>query len=230
MKNWFYRLSRAKQIVLSVLVAHVTFVLFLVAQNIYHTWPTKKHKVIVNMVHITPPKATSPSAPSSQKLQSAAKKPAPVKKVPKSVKTAKETQAPQPDKLKKSEPQVVVEASLLKEIEACIETIAAHAPSASRQTTIHIPTLSLPTSTKTIEAETSDEIIAAFLGQSLTLPEFGEVRAFLAVDRWGHLQTLNILDAKSEKNAAFLKNRLPELQFPCLNEGVSLTVIFSNAL
>jgi hypothetical protein len=217
MKIWFYRLSRAKQIALGVLVAHVSLVLFLLADNLYQTWPTKRRKVIVNMVHITPPKATV-QAVSPKKSEPIEKKPPQLKKT-----------AAKPIKAAKPEPQPDSHTALLKEIEACIETIAAHAPLPATKTTIQIPTLRVPTSATTIEAESSDEIIAVFLGQMLTLPEFGEVRAFLAIDRWGHLQTLDILDAKSAKNAAFLKNRLPELQFPCLNEGVSLTVVFSNA-
>lgn len=63
-----------------------------------------------------------------------------------------------------------------------------------------------------------EELLIAFLQESLDLPEFGHVRLKLEIDHFGRLIDCQIVEAKSAKNAEFLKNRLPELAFPCLND------------
>jgi hypothetical protein len=78
--------------------------------------------------------------------------------------------------------------------------------------------------------ESSTEKIVAFMQQALLLPEYGQVRVEVSIDKNGNLEKFTIIDTKSEKNAEFLKNQLPTLRFPCLNEAVSLTIVFSNEL
>jgi hypothetical protein len=68
-----------------------------------------------------------------------------------------------------------------------------------------------------------EELLIAFLQESLDLPEFGHVRLKLEIDGFGLLIDCQILEAKSAKNAEFLKNRLPELTFPCLNDFGNLS-------
>jgi hypothetical protein len=232
MKNWFYKLSKAKQIAVTVLLAHFGCLLFLSADYLLSWAPPKRRKVVVNMVTIAPPKVQpltpTKSAPAPKKM---APKP-PVAKKP----IAKPTTQPvaKPEAIAKGPPPLTPETvSLLNELEAnmetILETIAAPAPTPPQKTAMHIPILT-EIIRETISVGSADEIIAAFLQEVLTLPEFGDVRVAIAIDRLGHLKSLDVLTAKSEKNATFLKNRLPELQYPCLNEGASLTVLFSNAL
>ena len=96
--------------------------------------------------------------------------------------------------------------------------------------------LAIPQMQLTLEHLPEEEVVAAseqiacFLQETLQLPDYGEVKAHLVINRFGRLETLEILEAKSAKNEQFLKNRLPELQFPCLNESASLTIVFRNAL
>ena len=96
--------------------------------------------------------------------------------------------------------------------------------------------LAIPQMQLTLERLPEEEVVAAseqiacFLQETLQLPDYGEVKAHLVINRFGKLETLEILEAKSAKNEQFLKNRLPELQFPCLNESASLTIVFRNAL
>ena len=227
MKNWFYKLSRGKQIVVAVLLAHIGCLFFLSADYLLSWAPPKRRKVVVNMVTIAPPKV-QPFVTKKPTLKPPLKKPETkpeTKQVAKPEKKSAPTQA-----IAKAPPSPPPEtASLLKEIEASLETIASPASLPAQKTTLQIPMLTEiirePTSTGF-----SDEIIAAFLQEVLTLPEFGDVRVSMTIDRSGRLKSLEVLVAKSEKNAAFLKNRLPELQYPCLNEEASLTVLFSNAL
>lgn len=79
------------------------------------------------------------------------------------------------------------------------------------------------------------EILVAFLGSSLDLPELGEVVVDLDIDSKGCLLRFAILDAKSKKNGEFLKKRLPELILPCFNDDNrsyavrNFTITFKNA-
>ena len=78
------------------------------------------------------------------------------------------------------------------------------------------------------------EYLIAYLQNALDLPEYGDVKAKIEIDRFGQLVKCEILEAKNKKNAEFLKNRLPDLAFPCLNEfGIfdttqSFTITFRN--
>ena len=78
------------------------------------------------------------------------------------------------------------------------------------------------------------EFLIAFLQNSLDLPEYGEVKAKLEIDRFGKLVQCEILQAKSLKNAEFLKSQLPELLFPILSDfGIvdgtqTFTITFRN--
>jgi hypothetical protein len=114
-------------------------------------------------------------------------------------------------------------AKLLKEIEQNIAAIAS--PKIEKKPELEVP--SLPVVEEAV-MESATEKIAQFLQQMLQLPEFGEVRVLVMIDRTGQLENFEVLDTKSEKNAEFLRNQLPSLRFPCLNETVSLTIVFSN--
>ena len=82
---------------------------------------------------------------------------------------------------------------------------------------------------------TYGEYLIAYLQNALDLPEYGEVKAQLEIDRFGRLVDCQIVYTKSGKNAEFLKNQLPELTFPCLNDFGILdsthifTITFRNA-
>ncbi|HEV7735879.1 MAG TPA: hypothetical protein VGO47_00660 [Chlamydiales bacterium] len=231
MKNWFYKLSRGKQIVVAVLLAHIGCLLFLSADYLLSWTLPKRRKVVVNMVTIAPPNvpatAQRQSTPVAKKPTS---KPPALKKPEVKPASKPEKNSASPPAIAKAPPPSPPETvSLLQEIEASLETIASPTPTPTPKTTLHIPMLT-EIIRETTGSGSSDEIIAAFLQEVLTLPEFGDVRVSMTIDRSGHLKSLEVLIAKSEKNATFLKNRLPELQYPCLNEEASLTVLFSNAL
>lgn len=214
MKKWFYRLSKGRQIAAAVLAVHFLFLTVLSIQYFWHKLPAKRHKVAINMVRIEPPKAKA-SAPKKTASQPAKKQTPTAKKAP-----AKPTP--------KTEP--VVSNQLLKDLAESLEKVTTISTPSPPKPTVHIPQLSETKQQEPLPDGTAEEKVALYLQDALTLPEFGEVRAQLTIDRLGRLQSLEIITAQSEKNALFLKNRLPELQFPCLNESVSLTVVFSNAL
>ena len=61
-----------------------------------------------------------------------------------------------------------------------------------------------------------EELLAGFLHASLRLPEWGEVKVEVTLDRRGGVQTLRVLSAQSSKNRAYVEKNLPSLQFPPL--------------
>lgn len=77
--------------------------------------------------------------------------------------------------------------------------------------------------------------VAAYLENQLTLPEHGEVKMELEIDRKGRVIHLSLLASESVQNSEFLKNRLPELAFPCFNDfdidtnTITFTISFRNA-
>lgn len=71
------------------------------------------------------------------------------------------------------------------------------------------------------------QTLIAYLQGCLDLPEFGEVKVDLEVDRDGHLVRIEILEEKSKKNSEFLKKRLPELVLPCFNDSSNETAVFT---
>jgi hypothetical protein len=74
---------------------------------------------------------------------------------------------------------------------------------------------------KTVDVEEVDEYkdhLIVFFQGNLELPEKGDVKVNLEIDRQGKLVHFEIIDSESTKNEEFLKNRLPELKLPCLNE------------
>jgi hypothetical protein len=77
---------------------------------------------------------------------------------------------------------------------------------------------SKPTETAAIAPPNYAEFLIGYLQEALILPERGDVRVKLVIDRFGKLLDCEILETKSAKNGEFLKNRLPELAFPCLND------------
>lgn len=87
------------------------------------------------------------------------------------------------------------------------------------------PELKVPVkATKEIKAPQEEEkgnygvFLIGYLQQALDLPEVGEVKMRLEISKFGKLIRCEVLQSASDENAAFLKNRLPELLFPCLNE------------
>jgi outer membrane biosynthesis protein TonB len=224
MKTWFFSLTRAKQIVFSVLTAHTLCVLLLL---INHMWTTKRtqNTFTVHTVRLTPALQQPPvvATASTQRPVAAVSGPSPTKK-PTSAPTKKTTSIP------KTKPS-------LKPTAPTPTQAAQPAPISAPKPTLTVPVLSLPspsssstssTTTTTSSSSSPTETIGAFLRDCLELPEFGEVKLRLTLDKSGRLLDLEILEAKSEKNAQFLKNRLPELEFPWLNENTTVTIVFRN--
>jgi hypothetical protein len=224
MKIWFRSLSRGKQIAWGVLSVHVLCILMLTASH-FLSYKKPKTSFTVNTVRLSPPKPQPMVAVVAPKSVTATKPAAPSKTVAAApLAVAKKTKGVAPAK-----PAPKASPSLLAQIEQSLATLTPVTPSSTPKATLNIPQLqAVPEAPPTYELFSATETIGAFLRESLELPEFGDVRATLWIDANGHLTKMEILESKSAKNADFLKNRLPELLFPCLNKSTSMTVVFRN--
>ncbi len=201
--------SRGKQIGAVVVLAHFLCVSALVV----HHWvaghpPPRRMAVRTRQVA----SVVAPTAPKSVSRSVAPAKAPPKKSAPAATKPQAKTIQSTPSKPVKTEPLVV-------------------APPVTKAV-LAVPMLIEPSpALESQEAEPSyEELLIATFQNALDLPEIGEVRARLEIDRMGHLVSCIILETKSRKNGEFLKNRLPDLLFPCFNGAdlQSFTVTFRN--
>jgi hypothetical protein len=203
LKNWYTHLSRGSQIAVGTVCAHFFVLICLLAQHLIHFTPPKKNHITVNTVRISSPapKLVVPKPVAAKAIvKPVPKAVAPIKTKP--VVAAKKTVTPSPKKAVPVAKSVAVPKVEVKQ-----------AVAVEKKPELVVPVL--PTS---------------FMQQALLLPEYGQVRVEVSIDKNGNLEKFTIIDTKSEKNAEFLKNQLPTLRFPCLNEAVSLTIVFSNEL
>lgn len=213
----FYLLSRGKQISLVVCLIHFVAILGLLTHHLA-SWrfkPARPMVVRTVIPHIekAAPKTSVPKATVAKPVE----KPKPTVSKP----AAKKVTSPV------IVAQKAPENRLLKEITESLETIRSE--SKSSRSTLTIPSTIKKTEIASDIDPTYGEFLIAYLQNALDLPEYGEVKAKIEIDRFGHLVNCEILKSKSVKNAEFLKNRLPELTFPCLNDGTQVfTITFRN--
>ncbi|HSX25527.1 MAG TPA: hypothetical protein VLE89_00795 [Chlamydiales bacterium] len=223
----FLTLSRAKQIGIVVILTHCLIVLSLTIHHFAIFRSPPKRPIVVRS---RPP---SPQAiPQKVQKSTSSAKPSPKKTSPPAPKIASKPKksAPPPKPVPKAD-----SSQLLEEISSSFEALAAKSEPK--------PLLSLPSHVipkAEIEKETPIDInygeaLIGYLQSVLDLPEFGEVKALIEIDRFGHILRCDILQTKSRQNGDFLKQRLPELSFPTFNEfGIAsstleFTITFRNA-
>lgn len=77
--------------------------------------------------------------------------------------------------------------------------------------------------------------LISYLQEYLDLPEYGAVKMELMIDAEGKLLGMTVISSENAKNSEFLKNRLPQLAFPCFNDfdihekTLTFTISFRNA-
>lgn len=82
-----------------------------------------------------------------------------------------------------------------------------------------------------VQGKKSEETLIEFLHGALHLPEFGEVKIQLTLNRDGTAARLVVLQAESKNNRAYLEEVLPRLQFPLiLEQEKTFTLTFCNEL
>lgn len=220
--NRFLLLSRGKQIAIAVCLLHLFAIFMLFGHHLITKSKPIRPMIVKTHVErkVEQPKVEKPMV-AVAKPQAVAPKPVAKKAAPKPAPVAKKIAPP------------VKQDPVLKEIAQSFEAL-------SSQTKKSRPTLNLPSKieSKAQLAPESDpsygEYLITYLQNALDLPEYGDVRVKLEIDRFGRLIDCQVLEAKSVKNAEFLKNRLPDLSFACLNDyGImdateTFTVTFRN--
>lgn len=239
--NWFRRLTRARQIAVSVGLAHLLLVFALCIHHLATSRFSPKRPIAVRTRIPTAPPQIQPRPAAPQKT-------APAKTVPARTAPAKSTAKPQAPKTK-SPPAKTVKSTqpvkkpendlLLKEIAESLDEISSPAPTAPPQSRLSLPSLLAPKTPVVQQEESGDEtygeFLIGYLQSALDLPEIGEVRARLEITSDGKLASCEILSSRSRKNSEFLKNRLPELAYPCFNDfrlnepSLQFTITFRNA-
>lgn len=259
---WFQYLSRFQQIGFCVLAAHVAVILIFALNHVTASRPnTKKAIAIRTLLEPKPLARQEPAAPAKKEIgQNPPQNKSAANEMPKVV--GKKTQASAKTEVKKkpllpATPKKEAQDSgsrkknssaagtagsgidneLLQQITENLEAIAAPAKTSQPSNfAVALPSI--------IEIQTGiqapfdrpgyGETVSAILQSSLDLPEFGKVVAKIEIDANGTVARCEILETRSQKNAAFLKKRLQELAFPCFNEfgltetHLNFTITFQN--
>jgi hypothetical protein len=154
--------------------------------------------------------------------------------------TSKKNESPitsLPAPKKGESPSVEKEDELWSELVESLASLSSE-PKKNSRPPLQLP-LKLNTKAQVADLEYHDdpsygEFLIAYLQNTLDLPEYGEVKAKIEIDRFGKLLDCKILESKSVKNGEFLKNELSRLDFPCLKDfGIAdssktFTILFRN--
>jgi hypothetical protein len=229
MKDKFLKLSRGKQIALAVFLVHFVAIVALLGHHFATRQLRPPRPMVVRTLAAQPAPVAIVSAPAVAKTTTPTKPKAtpvtPVKKVAPPVvinkTTTKPVAKPAPVVVQKKDP-------VLQEIAESLEALSTEATRTRTQITVPSKRAAKAEIAPSKLDPTYGEILIAYLQNELDLPEYGEVRARIEIDRFGCLVGCEILESKSAKNAEFLKNRLPELAFPCLNDAGIFTITFRN--
>lgn len=162
------------------------------------------------------------------------KKSAPLPAVKKTTIKAAKPQATQPKAPSKPKPKT--DKGALRELTSALEQLKAlEKPKTSEPLSLPSAIFIEPKGQVSTAMQSYGSALIAYLENQLDLPEFGVVRVELCLNRDGHLLKSLVVASESEKNSEFLKNRLPELAFPCFNDfqirenTLTFTVSFRNA-
>ncbi len=216
----FLTLSRGKQIAIGVCIVHLLAIFSLTIHHLATGRFRKPRPMVVRTVQAAPERKIQ-SVKQIETPKTVANKPAPEKPKP----AAKKQEPPKTVAAAKKPSPKPVEKPVEKEAPPSLETVSKKRPALIVPSKIE--SKKAPVEIK--EEPTYGEYLVAYLQSALDLPEYGEVRAKIEIDRFGKLIHCEIVEAKSKKNGEFLKNQLPDLTFPCLNDFgiVDATHIFT---
>ena len=217
--------SKAKQIALLVFLSHCIVLLGLSIHHLATNRSLPKRPISVRTQNFSEIKQVlKPEKPANCIVQSFSK-PSQNLTQKQTLKSARKIQSTHPvDKIPKSTKKtnaVSDSAYLFEEIAEKLDALSSRKQPTHCKKNLLVPS-EVPirveeANTSPIDPRYSDHLIL-FLQNALDLPEHGEVKALIEIDRYGNLIDCIILDSKSRKNSDFLKNRLPDLAFPCFND------------
>lgn len=170
----------------------------------------------------TPPKAVITPTPTPAVKPKAKTKPIDQKPAQKITETKqikpKEKQQPQPTE------NFDIPLDLLNELEKKIASLDSVKDHSTKKTHITVPDRIDPSASATSSSpesfdfmdstESYAEYLAFFLKQELKLPDFGEVKVEITLNKDGSVEKCLVLNSESIKNRRYLEERLPKLTFP----------------
>lgn len=227
MKKFWRSLSKGKQIAFSVVALHLFFLCLLFIHHAASFQTSPKKSIAVRTVPFALKPTLTPQA--KEKTVASIKPPPPAPKAVKSPKAAPSSpkKTAEPKQVASKKP-ALPPPSIFEEIAKGLERIESEPTKEKTSEELTVPKALLiekqkgPALQESRFLDTSyQEILASFLKSALELPEKGEVKLLLELRQDGSVKNLEILEAKSKKNGEFLKKRLPELLFPCLNSEAS---------
>jgi hypothetical protein len=216
-----------KKITSLVISLHIIFILALLFSPAQKTPLPKKHIAVRTVVPTVKmparPKPAPAKAPATSKTVTPPKKtpPAPPKSSPPAKKpVAAEKNKPRKSPAVKAPPVAREEKEPLAKIEEKLYT--------PPRLQLVVPKIEEPPSQ---EGSQSEEVLVAFLHGTLNLPEFGDVKIQLTLNRDGSVAKVVVVQAESKKNRAYLEDHLPCLKFPLiLEQEKTFTLTFCNEL
>ena len=236
----FYQLKRKQQIAFVVWGLHGLILLSLLIHHLSIRSFKPSRPIAIRTITEKPP-----PAPPQKKIQTAKPKPAsaaaPKPAVQKQIAAKiesnkpKTAQPPKPvSKTKNSSPPP--QAGSLKELTAALDALESLQTPAS-SVSFDIPVaIAKETNKKTGSfQENYNAYLISYLQEYLDLPEYGAVKMELLIDAEGKLLDMSVISSENAKNSEFLKNRLPQLAFPCFNDfdihekTLTFTISFRNA-
>ncbi|MES2273380.1 MAG: hypothetical protein V4487_04245 [Chlamydiota bacterium] len=239
----FRSFSRLKQIAWIVSLTHLLAVFGLIGHHLITYKQAPRRPMLVRTIP-SPKLIALPTQSSSEPISSLPAKP--LKSAPKTEKkstipkkkqvppkTAPAKETPSPSRWENSE-----EKKLIQEIATSLELLTKEPVILPHRSKLTLPSdvvLTAQIGDMPPSGATYSEILIAYLQNVLDLPEYGEVRARIEIDRAGAILDCAILESKNVRNSEFLKKRLPELAFPCFNDfGISdatltFTITFRNS-
>lgn len=196
----------------------------------------KKHPLVVRTVRVAPAVQTKEIAVAAQKAPVQEKKVAPVN-------SKKKNPTPTAKPTKKTTAAPTVPRALLKELEESIAKIDQKRDKIYQRKDLKVPKWDAPGKIEiktniedrqeiALESSYSEELVE-ILKESLHLPEYGEVKMQLKLNRDGSVLQVIVLKTESQKNKAYLQTELPRLKFPPLNvkkKEVTFTLTFCNEI
>jgi hypothetical protein len=236
-RTWYGSLKKSSQIALIVVVLHFSAIVWMSIDHFLSPSLQIHRPIVVRTLHpiapitVTQSRNIAQSTPASSHQVVSIKTPRPSVKKPAPISKSISVRSKRPPK---KEPEIHEE-----------EPISFAAPITKKRTEIVLPSI-IETKCICSSAPQAENIVTlpgasnyhasliAVLQSSLQLPEIGEVRAHIVLSNPGQLASIQIIDAKSQKNADWLKSQLPLLELPYFSDyGIvdavlEFTVTFRN--
>ncbi|MBM3208611.1 MAG: hypothetical protein FJZ57_08475 [Chlamydiae bacterium] len=172
----------------------------------------------------TPPKAVITPTPTTKPIAKPNAKTKPIDPKPAQKTTETKHTKPTEKQQKQSTENFDIPLDLLNELEKKIANLDSVKDHSSKKTHITVPDRIDPsTITKYSSSDSFDfmdstesyaEYLAIFLKQELKLPDFGEVKVEITLNKDGTVEKCLVLNSESIKNRKYLEERLPKLTFP----------------